>query len=125
MELDFFAHVSIAPNLGFPPLGASRELKRATEGSWSARCLQVKFRKQLITVRGELRPIAATLNKSLKSRAPGVPIGDGASFFLTDDRSQAPPDPASRRARAAHPRPRRRHGDDDPVVRPGRGGLPR
>jgi len=41
----------------------------------------INFAEQLKTVRGELRPIAATLNKSLKSRDPGVRIGDGAIFF--------------------------------------------
>src|SRR3989442_11639389 len=29
--------MTIAHNLGFPPLGANRELKRATEGYWSGK----------------------------------------------------------------------------------------
>ncbi len=29
--------MTIASNLGFPPLGAARELKRATEGYWSGK----------------------------------------------------------------------------------------
>ncbi len=40
----------------------------------------ITFAGQQRQVRGELRPIAATLNKSLKSRGPGVRIGDGDFF---------------------------------------------
>jgi len=41
----------IASNLGFPPLGAARELKRATEGYWSGKVT----RAQLLATGAELR----------------------------------------------------------------------
>ncbi len=41
----------IAHNLGFPPLGAGRELKRATEGYWSGK----RSRADLLEVGAELR----------------------------------------------------------------------
>ena len=41
----------IASNLGFPPLGAARELKRATEGYWSGKV----SREQLLATAAELR----------------------------------------------------------------------
>src|SRR5216117_2399436 len=41
----------IASNLGFPPLGAARELKRATEGYWSGKV----SRAQLLETGAELR----------------------------------------------------------------------
>src|SRR5438876_7865255 len=43
--------MTIASNLGFPPLGAARELKRATEGYWAGK-LSVQ---QLLATRAELR----------------------------------------------------------------------
>jgi 5-methyltetrahydropteroyltriglutamate--homocysteine methyltransferase len=43
--------MAIASNLGFPPLGAARELKRATEGYWSGKVT----REQLLTTGAELR----------------------------------------------------------------------
>src|SRR5256885_132562 len=43
--------MTIASNLGFPPLGAARELKRATEGYWSGKV----SRAQLLTTGTELR----------------------------------------------------------------------
>jgi 5-methyltetrahydropteroyltriglutamate--homocysteine methyltransferase len=43
--------MTIASNLGFPPLGAARELKRATEGYWSGKV----SRDQLVTTGAELR----------------------------------------------------------------------
>ena len=35
--------MTIASNLGFPPLGAARELKRATEGYWSGKVSRAQF----------------------------------------------------------------------------------
>ncbi len=43
--------MTIASNLGFPPLGAARELKRATEGYWSGKV----SRAQLLATAAELR----------------------------------------------------------------------
>ena len=43
--------MTIASNLGFPPLGAARELKRATEGYWSGKVV----RDQLLATGAELR----------------------------------------------------------------------
>ena len=43
--------MTIASILGFPPLGAARELKRATEGYWSGKV----SRAQLLTTDTELR----------------------------------------------------------------------
>jgi len=43
--------MTIASNLGFPPLGAARELKRATEGYWSGKL----SRAQLLETGAELR----------------------------------------------------------------------
>ena len=43
--------MTIASNLGFPPLGAARELKRATEGYWSGKVT----RAQLLATGAELR----------------------------------------------------------------------
>jgi len=43
--------MTIASNLGFPPLGAARELKRATEGYWSGKV----SRSQLLATGAELR----------------------------------------------------------------------
>jgi 5-methyltetrahydropteroyltriglutamate--homocysteine methyltransferase len=43
--------MTIASNLGFPPLGAARELKRATEGLWSGKVT----REQLLATGAELR----------------------------------------------------------------------
>jgi 5-methyltetrahydropteroyltriglutamate--homocysteine methyltransferase len=43
--------MTLASNLGFPPLGAARELKRATEGYWSGKVT----RQQLLDTGAELR----------------------------------------------------------------------
>src|SRR3989442_15587016 len=43
--------MAIAHNLGFPPLGANRELKRATEGYWSGKV----SRAALLQTGAELR----------------------------------------------------------------------
>jgi 5-methyltetrahydropteroyltriglutamate--homocysteine methyltransferase len=43
--------MTIASNLGFPPMGAARELKRATEGYWSGKV----SRAQLLATGAELR----------------------------------------------------------------------
>ena len=43
--------MTIASNLGFPPLGAARELKRATEGYWSGKVT----RAELLATGAELR----------------------------------------------------------------------
>jgi 5-methyltetrahydropteroyltriglutamate--homocysteine methyltransferase len=43
--------MTTASNLGFPPLGAARELKRATEGYWSGKVT----REQLLNTGAELR----------------------------------------------------------------------
>src|SRR3989442_6887859 len=43
--------MTIASNLGFPPLGAARELKRATEGYWAGKLLA----QQLLVTGAELR----------------------------------------------------------------------
>jgi 5-methyltetrahydropteroyltriglutamate--homocysteine methyltransferase len=43
--------MAIASNLGFPPLGAARELKRATEGYWTGK----GTRAQLVATGAELR----------------------------------------------------------------------
>src|SRR6266404_2898936 len=43
--------MTIASNLGFPPLGAARELKRATEGYWGGKIT----REQLLATGAELR----------------------------------------------------------------------
>src|SRR6267378_6015036 len=47
----FFLLMTIASNLGFPPLGAARELKRATEGYWSGKLTLA----QLLATGAELR----------------------------------------------------------------------
>src|SRR5437879_12703173 len=43
--------MTIASNLGFPPLGAARELKRATEGYWAGKLSA----QQLLATGAELR----------------------------------------------------------------------
>ena len=43
--------MTIASNLGFPPLGAARELKRATEGYWAGKLPA----QQLLATGAELR----------------------------------------------------------------------
>src|SRR6266568_3326546 len=43
--------MTIASNLGFPPMGAARELKRATEGYWSSKVSL----EQLLAAGAELR----------------------------------------------------------------------
>lgn len=53
--------MTIASNLGFPPLGAARELKRATEGYWSGKV----SREQLLATGAELRRRHWQLQKSL------------------------------------------------------------
>src|SRR5467141_1328736 len=53
--------MTIASNLGFPPLGAARELKRATEGYWSGKV----SRAQLLATGAELRRRHWQLQKSL------------------------------------------------------------
>ncbi|MEX2157114.1 MAG: 5-methyltetrahydropteroyltriglutamate--homocysteine S-methyltransferase [Gemmatimonadales bacterium] len=53
--------MTIASNLGFPPLGAARELKRATEGYWSGKV----SRDQLLATGAELRRRHWQLQKSL------------------------------------------------------------
>jgi 5-methyltetrahydropteroyltriglutamate--homocysteine methyltransferase len=53
--------MTIASNLGFPPLGAARELKRATEGYWSGKV----SREQLIATGAELRRRHWQLQQSL------------------------------------------------------------
>jgi 5-methyltetrahydropteroyltriglutamate--homocysteine methyltransferase len=51
--------MTIASNLGFPPLGAARELKRATEGYWSGKVT----RDQLLATGAELRRRHWTLQR--------------------------------------------------------------
>jgi 5-methyltetrahydropteroyltriglutamate--homocysteine methyltransferase len=53
--------MTTASNLGFPPLGAARELKRATEGYWSGKV----SRDQLLATGAELRRRHWQLQKSL------------------------------------------------------------
>src|SRR5437762_3510788 len=53
--------MAIASNLGFPPLGAARELKRATEGYWSGKV----SRDQLLQTGAELRRRHWQLQQSL------------------------------------------------------------
>ena len=53
--------MTTASNLGFPPLGAARELKRATEGYWSGKV----SREQLLQTGAELRRRNWQLQKSL------------------------------------------------------------
>ena len=43
--------MTLSSNLGFPPLGAARELKRATEGYWSGKVT----REHLLATGAELR----------------------------------------------------------------------
>jgi 5-methyltetrahydropteroyltriglutamate--homocysteine methyltransferase len=53
--------MTIASNLGFPPLGAARELKRATEGYWNGKVT----RHQLLSTGAELRRRHWQLQKDL------------------------------------------------------------
>src|SRR5262245_4180502 len=53
--------MTLASNLGFPPLGAARELKRATEGYWSGKVT----REQLLKTGAELRRRHWRLQKDL------------------------------------------------------------
>jgi 5-methyltetrahydropteroyltriglutamate--homocysteine methyltransferase len=53
--------MTTASNLGFPPLGAARELKRATEGYWSGKV----SRAQLLATGAELRRRHWQLQKDL------------------------------------------------------------
>jgi len=53
--------MTTASNLGFPPLGAARELKRATEGYWSGKV----SREQLLATGADLRRRNWQLQKSL------------------------------------------------------------
>jgi len=53
--------MTIASNLGFPPLGAARELKRATEGYWSGKVT----RDQLLRTGADLRRRHWQLQKDL------------------------------------------------------------
>ncbi|HEV8264115.1 MAG TPA: 5-methyltetrahydropteroyltriglutamate--homocysteine S-methyltransferase [Gemmatimonadales bacterium] len=53
--------MTLATNLGFPPLGAARELKRATEGYWSGKLPAA----DLLTTGAELRRRHWQLQKSL------------------------------------------------------------
>jgi len=57
----FFLLMTIASNLGFPPLGAARELKRATEGYWSGKVT----RDQLLRTGADLRRRHWQLQKDL------------------------------------------------------------
>src|SRR2546422_180795 len=66
--------MAIAHNLGFPPIGAGRELKRATEGYWGGKV----SREQLLRTGAELRAAHWRLQ-----RDPGldlVPVND-FSFY--------------------------------------------
>jgi 5-methyltetrahydropteroyltriglutamate--homocysteine methyltransferase len=53
--------MTLASNLGFPPLGAARELKRATEGYWAAKV----SRDQLLRTGADLRRRHWQLQKDL------------------------------------------------------------
>ncbi len=53
--------MTLSSNLGFPPLGAARELKRATEGYWSGKVT----RDQLVATGAELRKRHWQLQQSL------------------------------------------------------------
>jgi len=57
----FFLLMTIASNLGFPPLGAARELKRATEGYWNGKVT----RDQLLRTGADLRRRHWQLQKDL------------------------------------------------------------
>src|SRR5213592_2176253 len=63
-----------APNLGFPPLGAARELKRATEGYWSGKV----SREQLLATGADLRRRHWQLQKGVG--IDGIPSND-FSFY--------------------------------------------
>jgi 5-methyltetrahydropteroyltriglutamate--homocysteine methyltransferase len=66
--------MTLAHNLGFPPLGAARELKRATEGYWSGKVT----REQLLATGAELRRRHWQLQQSLG--VTGIPSND-FSFY--------------------------------------------
>ncbi|HXM39174.1 MAG TPA: 5-methyltetrahydropteroyltriglutamate--homocysteine S-methyltransferase [Gemmatimonadales bacterium] len=66
--------MTIASNLGFPPLGAARELKRATEGYWSGKV----SRDQLLATGAELRHRHWQLQQGLG--VDGIPSND-FSFY--------------------------------------------
>src|SRR6266545_3647451 len=66
--------VTIASNLGFPPLGAARELKRATEGYWSGKV----SRAQLLNTGAELRRRHWELQRDLG--IDRIPVND-FSFY--------------------------------------------
>jgi len=63
-----------ATNLGFPPLGAARELKRATEGYWSGKV----SREQLLATGADLRRRHWQLQKGVG--IDGIPSND-FSFY--------------------------------------------
>src|SRR3989442_3509836 len=64
----------IAHNLGFPPIGAGRELKRATEGYWGGKV----SREQLLRAGAELR--AAHWRLQRDAGLDLVPVND-FSFY--------------------------------------------
>ncbi|MGH7569996.1 MAG: 5-methyltetrahydropteroyltriglutamate--homocysteine S-methyltransferase [Gemmatimonadales bacterium] len=67
--------MSIAHNLGFPPLGAARELKRATEGYWSGKA----SRTELLATAAQLRRRHWALQREL-----GVDLIPSNDFSLYD-----------------------------------------
>src|SRR2546426_2297908 len=66
--------MAIAHNLGFPPIGAGRELKRATEGYWGGKV----SREQLLRTGAELR--AAHWRLQRDAGLDLVPVND-FSFY--------------------------------------------
>src|SRR2546422_7812275 len=66
--------MAIAHNLGFPPIGAGRELKRATEGYWGGKV----SREQLLRTGAELR--AAHWRLQRDAGLALVPVND-FSFY--------------------------------------------
>src|SRR5206468_392498 len=66
--------MTIASNLGFPPLGAARELKRATEGYWGGKI----SRGQLLATGAELRRRHWQLQRDIGIRR--IPAND-FSFY--------------------------------------------
>src|SRR6266508_5697155 len=66
--------MTIASNLGFPPMGAARELKRATEGYWGGKI----SREQLLATGAELRRRHWQLQRDIGIRR--IPAND-FSFY--------------------------------------------
>src|SRR2546430_4879448 len=89
----------IAHNLGFPPIGAGRELKRATEGYWGGKV----SREQLLRTGAELR--AAHWRLQRDAGLDLVPVNDFSFYDRVLDTCAlvgAVPDRKSTRLNSSH-----------------------